>query len=165
MSVQKRRLNQYGDTIVEVLIALVVIGMAISLAYGTASRSLRANRQAQERSEALKRAEGQVERLKNMAADPTKSAALFAKTTPFCLADEGGVVNKLIDEGAIPALASDPLSVPPYATACISDNLYHLSITPNSGTANQFSIRARWASLSNGGNEEVLINYRLYPEN
>ncbi len=42
MSINQRRqaLRQRGDTIVEVMIVLAVLGLAIGIAYSTASRSL-----------------------------------------------------------------------------------------------------------------------------
>lgn len=53
-----------GDTIVEVLLALAVLGSVIVGAYSIATRSLNGVRVAQERSEATKIAEGQIESLK-----------------------------------------------------------------------------------------------------
>jgi Tfp pilus assembly protein PilV len=59
-----KRLNNRGDTIVEVMISLAVLGMVIGVSYGTATRSLRGMRMAQERSEALKLAESKVESIR-----------------------------------------------------------------------------------------------------
>lgn len=53
--------NQRGDTIVEVLIALTVLMVVIAGGYSIATRSLNGARIAQERSEATKLAEGQLE--------------------------------------------------------------------------------------------------------
>lgn len=53
-----------GDTIVEILIALTVIGVLLSGGYAIATRSLKGIRIAQERSEATKVAERQAELLK-----------------------------------------------------------------------------------------------------
>lgn len=56
------RFNNYrGDTIVEVMIALAVLMVIIAGGYSIATRSLNGTRVAQERSEATKIAEGQLE--------------------------------------------------------------------------------------------------------
>ena len=58
-------IKQRGDTIVEVMLALTVIGMALGVSYGIANRSLATGQLAQERTEALKLAESQLEILKS----------------------------------------------------------------------------------------------------
>lgn len=55
--------NQPGDTIVEVMIVLAVLGLAIGISYATANRSLLNARQAQENSQATTAAQAQVEQI------------------------------------------------------------------------------------------------------
>lgn len=59
-----RLFGNRGDTIIEVMIALAVLGSIIAGGYAIATKSLNGVRVAQERSEALKIAEGQIETLK-----------------------------------------------------------------------------------------------------
>lgn len=61
--------QQRGDTIVEVLLAMAVVGMVLGVAFGIANRSVAVGRSAQERSEALKYAETQVELIKEYVAN------------------------------------------------------------------------------------------------
>lgn len=156
--------SQVGDTIVEVLLSVVIVGLAITLGYGLASRSLRANRQAQERSEALKAAESQLERLKKRAATDTNGSGVF-QPGAFCIADTGAGTNQIVD--IIPApnttLASDPI-VTGYPADCV-DGLYHVSIVPNNLTTGtkQFTVQARWFGIGNIQKEETVITYRIYP--
>lgn len=56
-----RKRGSAGDTIVEVMFALVILSSVIGVAFGAATRSLRQNQAAQERVEALKLIERQVE--------------------------------------------------------------------------------------------------------
>ena len=56
-----RKLNQAGDTIVEVMIVLAVLGLAIGIAYAAANRSLENARQAQENAEAVQLATTEYE--------------------------------------------------------------------------------------------------------
>lgn len=50
-----------GDTIVEVLLAMSVVGIVLGAAFGIANRSIALGQDAQERTEALKIAESQLE--------------------------------------------------------------------------------------------------------
>lgn len=58
------KLNQSGDTIIEVLLSIAILSMVLSVAYSLSNRSAQTTRQAQERAEALKLTEGQMERLR-----------------------------------------------------------------------------------------------------
>lgn len=159
---RKTKLNQAGDTIVEVLLAVVVVGLAVGLGYGVASRGLKANRQAQERVEALKQVESQTERLKKLATTDTgEGADTIFRSGAFCLVGDGVIVA----EDTPPTdLADDPLNNTVYNSACIQ-GLYHLSITPTETGPNvkEFSIKARWFGLGGQDKEESVINYRVYP--
>jgi len=142
-----KRLNQVGDTIVEVLIAVVVVGMAIGLGYGVASRSLKANRQSQERGEALKQVESQVERLKKLATTDTGGPSGVFRSGSYCITGDANEIKS----------ADNAL--------CTVNDRYNLSITlqdPASSTTTQFNITARWEGLT-GKPEETTIIYRIYP--
>ena len=71
MSIKHRLLSlrQSGDTIVEVLIVLAVLGLAIGISYSTATKSLLATRQAQENTQATQLLQGQIERLYALSAN------------------------------------------------------------------------------------------------
>lgn len=84
-----------GDTIIEVLICIAIVGLVIGGSYALASRSLRQGISAGERTQAVKLAEGQIEALKfrqqNSSNDPPTSVwsnfVTSATTNPknFCL--------------------------------------------------------------------------------
>jgi len=63
------RFSFRGDTIVEVLIAIAVLSLVLGGAFVATNRSLQGTRDAQERINALKLAETQIEQLKAMSAD------------------------------------------------------------------------------------------------
>ena len=58
------KIGSKGDTIIEILLAIAVLSLVLSISYGLANRSSQAIRQAQERSEAQKIAEEQLELLR-----------------------------------------------------------------------------------------------------
>lgn len=84
--------NSTGDTIIEVLIALAVLGVIISAGYSIATRSLNGVQVANERSEATKLAEGQLEAFK---AYVDKAGGVSNLYSPANLADLKDITNDL----------------------------------------------------------------------
>jgi len=72
--------NARGDTIIEVLIALSILGFALTTSYSTVNRSMQSARNSQEHSEALQYLNSQVELARAAASDP----ALFGPGS-FCM--------------------------------------------------------------------------------
>ncbi len=136
-------LHQKGDTIVEVLIAITIVSMVLSGAYISASNSLNGARQSQERVEALKLVEEQLERLK---AKATFTGGIFSFSSPFCINDS----NNLVD--AAPA------------GSCINSVLgvsYKLSIARDA-TDKIFTVNADWERLGGGTAQNTKITYKLH---
>jgi Tfp pilus assembly protein PilV len=146
--------NQTGDTIVEVLIAVAVMGLSIGLAYGISNRSLKSARQTQERLEALKLVEGQVEQLKALSYS-TDNKGIFSENSAFCINNGDKVVSTDLILGD---LDSDPLTK--YNSDCIK-GLYHIAVKRNS---NEFTIVARWFGINGLNAEEVKSRYRLFDQ-
>jgi len=169
--------NQIGDTIVEVLLAVGVVGLAIAGGYGIATRSLKASRQAQERGEALKLAEGQVEAIKGyVAAKPSTLNMIFNGDT-FCIDLNNS--NKVIDltftdAGSgkdLPNLNDDKLDKD-YPSQC-NERFYNVAVEskdidvqPIGGgrkvNTYEFKVSVRWFSIGGLEKEEIQINYRMY---
>ncbi len=61
-----KKINNLGDTIVEVMLSLVIIGAVMGVAYAITNFSLQTELIAQERNEALNIAQNQIEALKNL---------------------------------------------------------------------------------------------------
>lgn len=147
MTSRLKKLNQVGDTIVEVMVALLVLGLSLAGAYSIASKSLKASRQAQEHGEALKLAESQLEVLKAQASGITPSA-IFTIAAPFCIA------------GNTPVDAASP--------QCKFSNLYDVSIARTDlGDSNryQFDVSITWPSAGESVNDTLSLHYRLIKEN
>lgn len=156
-----KKLGKTGDTIVEVMIAVSIVGLTIASAYAIGSRSLKAARQAQERGEAIKIAEAQLEGIKAIvdSGDKAKINALKSGPSVFCV--NSGEVKTSIS-GSLPTLDSDDLSG--YSGDCISNTLYHTSVTrdPVGNDVWQFTASVRWFSIGDSDKEELVINYRAY---
>ncbi len=140
--------NNRGDTIVEVLLAIAVVSAVLGGAYVSANRSSNNTRQAQERSEASKLVEAQLEQLKQATQNDPTFFTLPAATT-YCL---DGSLNRQLN--------------PDTNAACVAPGgRYRLKIERN---GNSFTAMAHWdrfggGASGGGGQEEVKIVYRLYP--
>ena len=67
--------NQRGDTLIEVMVAMAIVASVLGAAYTTSARALRLARQAQERAEAVKFTQSQIESLKYLS--KTKPTEVF----------------------------------------------------------------------------------------
>lgn len=161
---------QAGDTIVEVLIVLAILGLAFTISYATANHSLLASRTAEEHSEALQVLDSQVELLRQAASNNTD---VFLEDGAFCMT--------LVPTGSPPQLMPTPtypthpyFAVPPvandddlseYPAPCVN-GLYHLSVEyvvdPVSGAKDVFTVRVRWEPLSGNQIQQEYITYKLH---
>lgn len=130
------RLNQTGDTIVEVLLAIAIVSAVLGASFTAINQSTQVNRQAQERSYALELAESQLELL-------------------------ASISNK---EGINGRCISDSLAVTT-ACGRGPDNRYSLSIIDHRaqpGGANTYSSVVEWEKIGGSTEQErVEIYYRV----
>lgn len=133
-----------GDTIVEVLIALAVISLVLTLSFATTQRSLQIGRQAQERTEALKVAEGQIEKMKALGG--LSSSNIFnPAVTQFCF-------NNTTLETNMPSCTEGP------------DGRYRKSIVRTSGANNEstFTVTISWDTIGGGNQSQLVLVYKLH---
>jgi type II secretory pathway pseudopilin PulG len=146
-----KSLNRAGDTIIEVMVVLAVLGLAISISYTTANRSLLDARQAQENAQATELLQSQIEELRTLATSATQN--IFVTSPPgqlFCIEPNNTV-----------GLTS---TVSPQSY-CHYDNLYDITIlyTPTAGvTGGRFNLVATWPDIQGDGNDTVTLSYRYY---
>lgn len=138
------KLTHRGDTIVEVLLAIVIIGSVLVISYTTASRNVRIGQQTQERTVALKLVEGQLERLKQSS---LASNAVFGMVGTFCMRDS--------DNAPVSAPSADCTKGP-------IPNGYRLAITPPVGGNRTFVINAVWDSIM-GRTDNIKMTYKVNP--
>jgi type II secretory pathway pseudopilin PulG len=144
-----RNMNSAGDTIVEVLIAMAVISSVLAITYSTMNRNILISRDNQERTEASKLAQGQIEAVKNLAS--TDELALnAARANPFCLNGLTPTTNSVFQDDYLEDITT-------YPGQCIK-GLYHIAIRYNS-VSGVYYAHVRWESLS-GTRSESVIAYR-----
>lgn len=148
-----KALKSRGDTIIEVMIVLTVLGLAISIAYATASRSLLDARQAQESSEGTAIAQSQIEQLRGLA---SKNIDIFREdVTFFCINSSGDLNTAPFGAGA------DYRDLNIYPGECKDAN-YHTAINYNQ-TTSTFTVRVVWDNVSGDGQDTVTMVYKIHP--
>ena len=96
-----RRLNIKGDTIVEVMISLMILGSVMAAAYAITNFSLNIELSAQERSDALNIAQNQLESLKTMVNSNNNNLNFIStavgnnSTDNFCIVNNNIVANNI----------------------------------------------------------------------
>lgn len=142
-----------GDTIVEVMLAMSVIGIVIGAAFGIANRSIAAGQDAQERTEALKIAETQLELFKSQY---PLSVSLRARTQaqPFCFDITQGV-STVVDDSDDACTDIGPNG---------NEGLYSVKIVPPEaiGATQSYTIEVTWTRLSASTVETAQNTLRLY---
>lgn len=145
-----KRLTSRGDTIVEVMVVLAVLGLALSIAYATANRSLMGARQAQENSEATALAQSQIEQLRaNVKITDTSAPTYIFRSGDFCMKD-GAVV---------------PYSGPSVPPSCVFKGRYNFRVVyaPRADAqGGKFTVTATWDNVAGEGQDSVTLAYRLY---
>ncbi|HSX36786.1 MAG TPA: type II secretion system protein [Patescibacteria group bacterium] len=141
--------DKRGDTIVEVLIALAILGLAFSISFATANRSLTVARNAEEHSEALQYLDSQVELARVDAGD----TSLYAG-------------NQCMDTVANDVNYGKP--VPTTSVICKINSLYNLSYTysqakdSNNIPQDIFTFTVAWEGVGSLGAQQEQISYKIH---
>lgn len=147
-----KKINQVGDTIIEVLIAIALLSVVLGGAYAISNKSFTDIRQAQEHTEALKYAESQAEGLKQLAdGNGSDSAGISIFTTgilPFCLVAGSGLTINTASAGAC---------MPPGAGGSYNISISRIPVTSSSFS---FKIAVNWNGI-HGGTDNVTLIYRV----
>ncbi len=167
------KLNELGDTIVEVMISVAVLGAIIGGAFSIATRSLNTTRIAFERSEALKAAESQIEKLRtrmniiDSSGDISQYNQLESAPVPgrppfYCMKDDLTTANA--------AASSTVNNLTSYPSECVVSGRYHIAIQTErkppvavgSFTYREviYTVNATWDRSGGGGQEVLYLVYK-----
>jgi len=145
MLIRVKRLKQSGDTIVEVLFALIVIGIILTGGYSVVTHSILDERDAQEHSYALGLVQSQIEQLRAYVLYNPTSSLPFAITTG-CM------------------VSSAPVSGSSSCTYSLNSTQQYLISVKLNTTDNVYNVTATWPSLilNNGSSQDnITIPYRI----
>lgn len=152
----RRIINQKGDTIVEVLIAVAVVSSVLVGAFATSNLSLKQIRSAQERTEAQKIAQSYVEKMQYVYNRDVSSI----RTSPSAYSGTFCVIDSIAPPPApyfsiVPSSNVNCTVAPRYRVAISQDNT-------NLRKFRKFNITVTWDSLR-GLDDTVTINYVVGP--
>lgn len=131
-----KKIQQKGETIVEVLISIAVVAGVLGAAYYLLSRSYNQSQAAVERVAGIKAAESELEILRTISKD-----TLDAQTGSFCVKSDASLVSY------------NPNNKDP---SCTVNTRYTVFV---SKTASTYAVRAEWAGLT-ASVESVTLYYR-----
>jgi prepilin-type N-terminal cleavage/methylation domain-containing protein len=153
----KLRIGNRGDTIVEVMIVLAVLGLAISISYTTANKSLQAVRAAQESAKAHQLLQSQTELLRALSVtgntNPAKDVFIPG---PFCI--------DVRDPTHVPPTVKLTTDTKNAADPCYYEELYSISVTYVNTVTNPstFTLKATWPDVNGKDTDGASLTYRFY---
>jgi prepilin-type N-terminal cleavage/methylation domain-containing protein len=155
---------QRGDTIIEVMIALAILGFAIGLSYVTANRSILAAEQAQESSTASELLQGQIEAIRSLA--PNMSSTTLPSTNVYQPSSALFCVDLFSDPTA--ALSTYNKVVAATATTCTTvktiytiQDVYIPTSSPQD--PDTFKAKVTWADVTGDGTtDSATFYYRVH---
>jgi prepilin-type N-terminal cleavage/methylation domain-containing protein len=151
--VLKLSLKQRGDTIVEVLFAVVVIGIVLTGAYAVVTHSVQAEQDAQEHSYALGLVQSQIEQLRAYVLD-NSSAPLPFNNQPGCMFTSGSTVTPENTTSPDCTISASSNSGAKYSL--------NIALSTNGSDGPIYQVSARWTSLFSGTTtDQIKIPYRV----
>jgi prepilin-type N-terminal cleavage/methylation domain-containing protein len=163
MNTKHLKHNSRGDTIVEVMISIAIIGLVLAGGYVAANSSQATERQAQERSIATQITQGQIEGLRSyVQANPSFFTTAGQPTGNFCISgatiqyDSSSNGNCYFDSGG----NANPGKIQPAYNVAISNDAANAGVSGSPTPWSQVQIAITWASVA-GGQDNLTDYYRL----
>lgn len=139
----RHHLTQNGDTIVEVLIVIAIISLVLVGAYISTNRNIASTQDAQERTQAVKLVQTQIEYLRT-ATSPAGTCYAFAVA--------GGAIGVQRNDGCI-VNSSD------VKAGSGEEPAYTLTIS-SPDPAGTYTVKAVWDSITGTGQNNVTMYYQ-----
>lgn len=153
-----------GDTIVEVLIAIAVASSVLAVMYSIMNRNILELRNNQERTEATKLAQGQIESIKSLMRTAAGRDTLGNLTGGFCLnasnqpvsLDGGAPHTNIEDDGDFAGYHPGQ----PAASSCFMNGIYNVGIRRDITDGVSYTVFVRWGSIATSATNQAIIVYR-----
>lgn len=146
-----------GETVIEVMIALTIMGLVLGFSAASASRSLRASQDAQERTVAAGAAASLLEIIKTYATraetNPSLQPLLFpANDQTICLSTDLDDINNTV----VPVLSPDPICESGIYTRRV---IVH-PVAGSAPPAFEYTAEVSWDSAINGSRNRAVLIYK-----
>jgi prepilin-type N-terminal cleavage/methylation domain-containing protein len=172
MSLKSR--HQRGDTIIEVMIVLAILGLAISISYATANRSLLNTRQAQEDAEASEYVQSQIEGINALDSNVTidNGLPLSSESGEFCITNpdpSSPVIQQnthVVPAPPVPPCSFGSLNYNVVIVSCdsdFSDPLCSYAAAVTNPPTQTYVVQAKWPDVFGEGYDTVTQVYRDHP--
>lgn len=157
----KQRCRQAGETIIEVMLSVVILGFTMITIFVIARESLSTGQAANERSQVQAMVETQLERMKFLSEkdSPPANLNIFRNDgVPFCVTDAIEVTTDLSFPG------------PCYDNSFVNNSDLRIGIVhdeegPNASSPfdnNTFTVTANWTRVNDSSTEQLVKAYRLH---
>ncbi len=144
-----------GDTIVEVMMAIVILSGVLGGTFAVASRAQRSTQANHERYQAQLYANQQAEWIKQAsAADRSAFVSKFTSDKVFCMTD---VSTVQMDETNAACKKDNLFTV----TVTASQNCNYIKTGCSKNTYDDFYVRVTWSSLVNNTGDEIGLIYGI----
>lgn len=159
------KLNNQGDTIVEVMISLAVLALAFAISYSTAQATLNNVQNSQEHSMALEYMDSQMEAL-HYVANETVPPVVQMTRTAFCLVPQnvpGGGAQIQPEDFTMANPGENPSNWTGSAVNCKQSQgsyNYYEAILPTS--PNNYTVTIWWNGIGDLGKQSEQLSYRVY---
>lgn len=164
------KINQQGDTLVEVLICIVIIGIILSGGYVTANQSFNSELSAQEHTDAAQIAISQIESLRGVVSNDLLynipfSVPVMPPDNTFCIFTNSTTSLRVITPASYPSCDFSGSGLPDNTTL---EPIYTVKIiyTDNQISGSNalnplFTVKVKWDNATSESQQEIFY-YRLY---
>lgn len=142
----KRDKKSAGDTIIEVMIAVAILALGLSVAYSISGRSLKSAITANERSQALSYLKRQIEFIKVASTSDPAFDNKYNAAPPFCL-DYRGVLFLV--------------NVPNSSCVDYDGSIYKIEVLRKGLPISAFVATATWDNINGGPQNSEVLYYRV----
>jgi type II secretory pathway pseudopilin PulG len=158
-----RRLNSTGETIVEVLLSIVILGFTIVVVFLIARTSLSTGQSASERTQVLNIAETQIETLKYLASNNKAGEGVFGQgSNDFCINPTTNTIVVATDINAVNCGAGT------FPDGNMTIRIRYDADGPDNIAGNYdddtFTITANWSRVGSSNPEKLVQVIRIHPQ-
>lgn len=166
MSVVNKLLsNSIGDTIVEVLIVLAILGSGIAISYASVSKSLLLSQDAQERNQTTQLLQSQIEDVRTAIVNPNSSLGqqlgqVLQQGDNFCF----DVSTNPLYPYSLTAANITQITTSSFPSQCTQGYFrYYITLTHPNSSDSIYTATCQWPNiLGSGGWDENSLVYQVY---
>ncbi len=163
-----KKLDQVGDTILEVLVAVAVLSLILGISFTLANRSSLTNQKSAERVQAYNFAQGQMELLKKYIAEDSTASTAPSAGSKFCFRYSVTDPNLVTGVLTLPASFNIDSNYNSADDTCKhgADKRYVTIIEryPSGANDNLYVVKVRWDSVAGSNTDRIDLYHKIFPK-